>query len=75
MKTVEEVYANIDSFGFGYIDGDGEWVEISPADDLKEHAASLRCSEELLGAIVTSYSIFKDMVKKDLKDIWNQEKL
>ena len=73
MQTVTSVKTRTQECGFGYWDMEQEeWIELDgvmqkPLDIAVE---KLKCSEELLQAIASSFKLLVDAMCVDLADIW-----
>ena len=75
MKTTTRIKADVDNLQFGYWNMEAEeFVPISgmTTHELEITAASFRCSELLLDALMMFADTISEVVGSDLRDIWHR---
>jgi len=68
LKVEKKVLFNIRNLEFGYINGDGNWVSLTP--DSEDHAQSVKKSDIVL-AINQTFEMLVEYLIADLTELYN----
>jgi len=70
MKQVTKIEKHLDDFSFGFATVENDWESIPEDKSIEEAAKELNCSPDLLSSIQSNFDYLKELLAKDLEDLF-----